>query len=39
MIVLVIASPAEFHIAQGNPKKGISVQETVILPELWGFFR
>ena len=39
MIILVIVSRAESYVALENPKKRISIQETVIHPELWSFLR
>jgi hypothetical protein len=39
MIVLVIVSQAKFYVARENPKKRISLQETVIHPKLWSFLR
>ena len=39
VIVLVIVSPAKFHVGPSNPKKRISIQKTVTPPRLWSFFR
>jgi hypothetical protein len=39
MITLAIVSEVKFYVALENPKKRISIQETVIHPKLWSFLR
>ena len=38
-IMSVMVPQANFHVAPGNPKNGISIQKTVINPGLWSILR